>query len=234
MYCSVADVVTLLPEPITVGNQNIGSPSPGRPNNQSNSDKLTPDEVIRYIRFSQNEIDSRLRPYYVIPLRRIKSFETEILNNVSPGISVDIKVHDSGAFSKGQVVRLQANDHMETAEITAINYMTSIKVDNIKYSYQFYDSKISILEYPDPVPLICARLASSYAFDQLFSAEQAPNISEYGKEQRRLAANAIDSILSGAVLLFGQDHTGKRFVRGSLFDAYQNPTPEFQFGREKQ
>jgi hypothetical protein len=106
-------------------------------------------------------------------------------------------------------------------------------IGSVKNSYETYESKISILEFPDPVPLITTRLAISYAFDQLFSADQSPNVSEYGKEQRKLAINSLDSVLSGAVLLFGQDHTGKRFVRGSLFDAYQNPTPEFQFGREK-
>lgn len=232
MYCTINDVKAILPEPITVGDTNIGTPFPGRPN-QANKDKLTPDEVIRYIRFAQNEIDSRLRPYYVVPLRRIKSFETEIHGNVSPGSNVDVRVHDSGVFAKGQMVRLQAQDHMETAEVASIKHMTTIVLDSVKYSYLLDESLISILEMPDPVPLIAARLAASYAFDQLFSADQSPNISEYGKAQRDLAINAMASILSGAVLLFGQDHTGRRFVRGSLFDAYNNPTPDFQFGREK-
>lgn len=233
MYATIDDLKKLLPEPISIGDTNIGSPTPGRPTSTTNRSKLTPDEAIRYIRFAEQEVDSRLRPYYVCPLRRVKSFETEILGNISPGTSVEVRVHDTGIFSKGQMVRLQGPQQMETDEIDSIKNLTTLVVKNAKYSYETYRSKISILEFPDPIPLITARLAVSYAFDQLFSAEQSPNISEYGKAQRELAINSIDSILSGAVLLFGQDHTGRRFVRGSLFDAYQNPTPEFQFGREK-
>ena len=233
MYCTVNDMVSLLPEPITIGDINIGTPSPGRPN-PANRSKLTPDQAIRYIRFAGEEVDSRLRPYYVCPLRRVKTYETEILQNVASGSNVEIRVNDTGAFAKGQMVRLQSRTQMEVDEIASVKNLTTLVISQVKYTYTADDGKISVLEFPDPIPLITARLAISYCFDQLFAAEQAPNISEYGKEQRRLAINGLDSVLSGAILLFGQDHTGKRFVRGSLFDAYQNPTPEFQFGREKQ
>jgi len=238
MYCTVDDMRILLPENVTIGDQNIGTPTPvpGRPTSSThtNRDKLTPDQAIKYIRLAEEELDSRLRPYYVCPLRRVKTFETEILGNVSPGNNVEVRVHDTGVFAKGQMIRLQGPCEMETDQIAGIKNLTTLVINRVKYSYETYESKISILEFPDPIPLITARLAVSYAFDPLYSADQAPNISEYGKEQRRLAINSLDSILSGAVFLFGQDHLGKRFVRGSLFDAYQNPTPDFQFGREKQ
>ena len=232
MYCTVSDMKKLLPNPISIGDQNIGTPSPGRPTS-SNKSKLTTDDAIRYIRFAEQEVDSRLRPYYVCPLRRTKSFETEMLNNVVSGTNSEVIVNDTGQFSQGQMVRLQGKFIMETCEITSIKNLTTLVIGSVVNSYETDNSKISILEFPDPIPLITTRLAISYAFDQLFSADQSPNISEYGKEQRKLAINSLDSVLSGAVLLFGQDHTGKRFVRGSLFDAFQNPTPEFQFGREK-
>ncbi len=232
MYATIEDVKALLPGPITIGDTNIGTPTPGRPT-ASNRSKVTPEEAIRYIRFAEDEIDSRLRPYYVCPLRRVKTFETEILEDVLGGTSVEVKVHDSGIFSSGQMVRLQGKQSMETDEIESIKNLNTLIIKRVKGSYAMYESVISILEFPDPIPLIAARLSVSYIYDQLFAAEQAPNVSEYGKEQRRLAMNSIDSILSGSVLLFGQDHTGRRFVRGSLFDAFQNPTPDFQFGREK-
>jgi len=232
MYATIEDVKALLPGPITIGDTNIGTPTPGRPTS-SNRSKVTPEEAIRYIRFAEDEIDSRLRPYYVCPLRRVKTFETEILEDVLTGTSVEVKVHDTGVFSSGQMVRLQGRQSMETDEIQSIKNLNTLIIKRVKNSYVMYESKISVLEFPDPIPLIAARLSVSYIYDQLFAAEQAPNTSEYGKEQRRLAMNSIDSILSGSVLLFGQDHTGKRFVRGSVFDAFQNPTPDFQFGREK-
>lgn len=231
MYASIDDVRRILPPSINIGDQNLGTPSPGVP--AVKRDQLTPDSVIQYIRFAQQEVDSRLRPFYVCPLRRIKSFETDILENVSPGTSVNIRVWDSNQFAKGDTVRIQSKDTMELATVSNTSDERYVTVAKVLYSYNVDGSKISVVEFPDPIPIITARLAVSFAFDQLFNAQQAPDISQYGVEQRKLALNAIDSILSGTVLLFGQDHTGRRFVRGSLFDAYDNPTKEFQFGRER-
>ena len=233
MYCEVKDMVTLLPANITIGDMNIGTPSPGQSAFADRS-KVTNDLAISFIRLASQEIDSRLRPFYVCPLRRVKTYETEILGTVQSGDKVEIRVYDTGAFAKGQLVRLQSRYEMETDTISSIKNLTTLVVNRVKNNYPIDDSKISILEFPDPIPLINARLAASYCFDRLFSAEQEPAVDDYGKEQRRLAINSLDSILIGTVLLFGQDHTGKRFVRGSLFDAYNNSTPEFQFGREKQ
>lgn len=231
MYCTIEDLRNILPEPISIGDQNIGTPSPGRPN--SNRDVLTPVDAIRFIRLAEQEIDARLRPYYVCPLRRIKTFETEILDDVSAGTDVEVKIHDTGVFSKGQMVRLQSTSNFETSEIASITDLHKLVLKEVENGYDANESRISILEFPDPIPFIAARLAVSYAFDRLFSAEQSPNISEYGKTQRNLAINSFDSILTGTTLLFGQDHTGRRFVRGSVHDAFQTPTPDFQFGREK-
>jgi len=66
-------------------------------------------------------------------------------------------------------------------------------------------------------------MACAILLDRLFSAEQSPDVSTYGKTQRNLARDEIDDILSGEIFLFGQEHTGRRFVRGSLFDAFSNP-----------
>ena len=75
MYANVKDVENILPPTITIGITNLGTPSPG---STSNRDKLTPDEIIYYIRYAQQEIDARLRSMYFCPLRRIKSYEEEI------------------------------------------------------------------------------------------------------------------------------------------------------------
>jgi hypothetical protein len=259
MYASVEDVRALLPGPITIGNQNIGTPNPipglnapphganppgnanppapGLHNKNSESHKsiIHPEEVIRYIRFADNEINSRLRFHYVCPLRRVKIFETEILENVTKGNSAHVKIHDTGVFSMNQMVRIQDKRRMETSEVENVRDLTTLILRRVKYDYLMYDSYISILAFPDPIPLISARLAASYIFDRLFSADQSPNESQYGAEERKLAINAIDSIITGTITLFGQDYVGNRFVRGTLHDAYTNPViKDFQFGREKQ
>ena len=231
MYCTTSDVQNLLPPSVTIGSLMLGTPSPG--SSDTKRESFTPAQVINYIKFAQQEIDSRLRPFYVVPLRRIKSYETEILSTVNHGSNVIIRVHDSGPFAKGDTIRIQNSSMYEGAEIKEVVDTSSVTVVYVANDYVAEESTISVLEYPDPIPLIAARWAIAYGWNQLFSADQAPAISGFGKEQSRLAINSMDSVLSGAALLFGQDQPGKRFVRGSVFDAYQNPTPDFQFGREK-
>lgn len=231
MYCSILDIKNLLPENVTLGNDNIGTPNPARPN-QSNRDKLTIQKVVYYINYAQQQIDSRLSPFYAVPLRRIKTFEAEPLNNVSSGENVKIRIYDASVFSKYMTVRIQNNSENELAEVSEIPNSNTIVLDSLTYSYDVSESLVSIVKYPDPIPVTTARLAVSFAFDQLFSAEQEPDISQYGREQRQLAQNAIDAILSGTTFLIGQQLVGRRFLRGTLYDGFGSPTNDFQFGRE--
>ena len=220
----------ILPEKVSIGDQNIGTPSPGRAGSQRSN--ITPDEARHYIEYAQQEIDARLRPFYTCPLRRVKTFETALDSAVSPGTDVSITVRDSGNFGIGQLVRLQDKYGYENVTIKSVDSFTSFTAETVVNSYD-PDGLVSIVEYPDPVPVIAARLACSYLLDRLFSAEQSPDVSNYGKTQRNLARNAIDDILHGEVLLFAQELTGRRFIRGSLFDAYNSPA-EVQRGEERE
>lgn len=234
MYCTIDDLRNILPDNVTIGSQNIGTPSPG--NGAAKRDALTPTQAIKFIRMGMQEIDARLTSYYVVPLRMVKTYETELMNNLNPGDNVKVRVWSTTPFSNGDVVRLQGPDNMETASVTNVSDSTTLMVNSIVGTYWASDGKISIIKVPDPIPLITSRLAVSYAFDELFSADQSPNISEYGKQQRNLANNSIDNLLEGSVYLFGQEHTGRRFVRGTLIDAYGTPVASqatFAFGREK-
>ena len=233
MYATIEDMRRILPSNVQISDENLGKPSPGNPIEKRS--KLSPTDAIQFIKMGSSEIDSRLRNFYICPLRRIKTFETEIIENVSPGTNVRVRVWDCNNFAMGDIVRLQGTDIMELATVQEANPYDPnyIVVKSVRYSYVGDASSISIVKYPDPIPIICARFAASYAFDQLFNAEQAPAASQYGQEERKLALNALDSVLSGTVLLLGQDHTGRRFVRGSLLDAFGSPTDNFQFGREK-
>lgn len=230
MYCTIVDVQKLLPVTVTVGSTNIGTPIPGQ--QTIKRDSLTTDDIIYFIRYATQEIDSRLRPFYTCPLRRTKSYETEILNNLSSGTNVLVSVLDSNAFSKYETVRLQENFQYENCTISDVPDSTKVQLSSVTQNHTAYSTNISLLEYPDPIPVMAARLAISYAFDKLFNAEQQPDISQYGVAQRKLAMNIMDSILTGAILLFGQEHTGRRFVRMSLFDSFKSPAEDIQFGRE--
>lgn len=234
-YCTVDDMRRILPEKILIGDSNIGQPVPGRPGNQgSKRSNISPEEAERYISYAQQYIDGRLRPFYSCPLRRIKSFETPLEQDVTHGSSVTVTVRDSGSFSRGELIRLQNKDNMETCNVIDVPTLTTVKLDRVIANYLVMDeSKISILEYPDPIPIITTQLAVAFLLDRLFVAEQSPDVSAYGKTQRNLARAQIENILSGEVLLFGQEHTGRRFVRMSLLDKFNSPA-EIQKGTDKE
>lgn len=232
MYCTIQDFVSLLPSSVKVGDNNPGVPTPGSPATKQAS--FNQNQVIRFIKIAQQEIDSRLLSFYQVPLRRIKIFETEILSDALTGNTLNVRVHDSSVFSKYDIVRLQNRDITEVATIHDVPDQETITLVSLKNDFlQADNSIVSILEFPDPIPLMAARYAVSFGFDELYTGDQAPNVSAYGSTQRQLANNAMDGILDGTIKLFGQEMTGRRFIRGQLFDAYKNPVKDFQYGREK-
>jgi len=72
--------------------------------------------------------------------------------------------------------------------------------------------------YPDPIPIVCARLAAGHLFDEIVNAQQDPNISEWGKNQRALAHDILVDIMSGITTLRGQVRDGYRFVPNEIYD----------------
>lgn len=234
-YCTVDDLRRILPEKVKIGDSNIGTPVPGRTGNQgSQRSNISPQEAEHYIDYASSYIDGRLRPFYSCPLRRTKSYETDVLSDITAGTGVVVSVHDSGAFIRGATVRIQDKTTMEVCTVTDANAISTVTITSIVNSYSATDNlRISILEYPDPIPIITAQMACAWILDRLFTSEQAPDVSSYGKTQRNLARGQIENILSGEVLLFGQEHTGRRFVRMSLFDKWDSPA-EVQKGAEKE
>jgi hypothetical protein len=229
MYCTVADLQAILPEKVKIGDDNIGTPTPGRPS--STRSNISPDQALQYIRYAQQYIDARLRPYYSCPLRRTVSFETPFTSTVAAGTDVSVTVHDSGSFGLGMNVRLRSTFQYEECTVSDVPDFTHVVLATVVNSYD--GGELSVVEYPDPIPLVTARMACSYILDRLFTSEQSPDVSNYGKTQRNLARNSIDDILAGEVLLFGQEHTGYRFVRGSVYNAYKSPA-EIQRGEERE
>jgi hypothetical protein len=231
-YATVDDLRRILPEKVTIGNSNIGVPTPNAQG--SNRSNISSEEAVQYIEYATTYLDGRLRPFYSCPLRRIKQYETDVLSNPSHGDLVSITVNDSGSFLAGNLIRIQNYDTMETAIVTSTPNLKTVVVDHLNNNYLSADNtKISIIKYPDPVPLVVAQMAASLLLDRLFVSQNSPDVSEFGKTQRNLARSQIENILSGEVLLFGQEFTGRRFCRITLLDAFSSPA-EVQKGVEKE
>jgi hypothetical protein len=123
---------------------------------------------------------------------------------------------------------------MELCAVEDIVSDTVLRLATVANNYRAESTLVSLLAFPDPIPTVAARFAVSYMIDRLFVAEQSPDISNYAKSQRNLARDSLEDILTGAAFLFGQELTGRRFVRGSLFDAYANPSKRAERGEDKE
>ena len=237
MYCEVKDVEMFLQKIITIGGNNLGTPEPGRLSSNCNTagkaDHYSPLEAIKQIQNAESFINSRLNPYYVTPLRKIKLFETCLKNNIDSGSNVVVNITDDGPFSIGRKVRFQNSCDYEEAIITSVSSNT-ITVNNLANNYSYQDTYISIINFPDPIPMMTARMAASYLIARLFTADQSPDVSSYDKFLRNETKNDMDNLMTGQILLLGQELRGRRFVRGQLFDGWYNPAEDLQRGAEKE
>ena len=237
-YCTVDDLRRMLPETVRIGDLNIGvaQPQPGRPGNQgSNRSNISPDQAEYYIEYASSVLDGKLRPFYICPLRRIKSYETEALLDIAHGTNITVTVNDSGAFIRGETVRIQDVNTMETSVVLDTPTIKTLRLVSVINDYSATNNtRISVIEYPDPVPLIVSQLACGLILDRLFVSEQSPDSSNYSKTMRNLARAQIESILSGETLLTSQDQTGRRFIRTSLLDKWSSPAGDIQKGSENE
>lgn len=80
--------------------------------------------------------------------------------------------------------------------------------------------------YPSPIPLICARIAAAHIYDEVMMAQQEPNVSDWGKNQRSWAYENLERIRAGQIVLRGQEYIGMRFVRQELRDSPRMPWPD--------
>lgn len=87
-----------------------------------------------------------------------------------------------------------------------------------KYS-DFTTNPVEVTQrYPDPIPIICARLAAGHLYDEVSNANQEPDVSEWGKNQRALAHDLLMRVQSGHIRLKGQPMEGYRFVPKETYD----------------
>jgi hypothetical protein len=109
----------------------------------------------------------------------------------------------------------------QTAGTIDANLSSLYRIPLIKYKEPQYDQDpiTFIEEFPPPIVLINARLAAASIYDYIMSANQEPNVSEFGKNQRSLAYDDLSLIQAGVIQLKNQYKTGTRFVRQELMDS---------------
>ena len=107
------------------------------------------------------------------------------------------------------------------------SYLTAFyRVPFIKYKepVDFSTDPVTFIEiFPHPLVLLNARLTAASLYDMVVSANQEPNVAEWGKNMRALAFDDLQQIVAGTVQLKNQIKMGMRFARQELFDPSRLP-----------
>lgn len=231
-YCTLEYLKTLLPTNLTIGTSSQVQATLQVTGGRESITEVRAKEIIA---LAGQMIDSRLSPMYVTPLKKMKLVEVELKSKSTVGTNV-LYVRDGGQFSLGCQIRVSSRGTGDSYTITNIYddvpNLSKIEVSpTLARTYLTSDNwLISLVDYPAPIPLICARMSVAMIVERIFVAEQSPDNSQHGESMKNLAAAELDNILQGVVRLHGQDHQGSRFARSSIKNAINTPAINFQPG----
>lgn len=178
-------------------------------------------ELLQYIRWADEEIDSKVSSIYRVPLTRINQGTYPIALDATVGDQM-VVLSDSTRFTEGDVVLIR--DDVNYQELVIGTFTTTSELNfttPLINSYSSADTNIERIRYPEPVPFISAKLAAAHLFDHHFAAQQEGNESNYGKQLRAHAYDSLNQILAGAVRIKIPDansYRGRRFSNGALYD----------------
>jgi len=228
-YATIDDLRALLPKNITIGNVQAYSPD------QANPSTISVDTANRFLLYATQFVDSRLSPYYLTPLKQIVEARRPIIHNMLPN-SNDVMVEDVLPFAGGMGVRLKDDNGEELNRIREVSESfddgdglrpNRRHISLLYLTINAYDSGsnavLEMLSYPNPVTPMTARFAAAFMYDKIFTADAAPDASNYGVKMKNSAFSDMNAIETGQVRLRGQEFVGRRFVRQQLFDGFKNP-----------
>ena len=177
------------------------------------------DIIVQFIKNADTIIDGYLSTIYDIPLKRIVHNEQILIDNALAGANT-LKIADTTKLLVGDKILLSDNIGYEYIDVLLVIDRTNVQIkDTVSRNYFVSNgSKTQFLRYPDPIPLVSARLAAGNLYDKYFAAQQEPNMSDFGNKLRTFAYGNLNGALNGRTILVGQRRTGRRFFNAELLD----------------
>ena len=237
-YCTVNDMITLLPKTITIGNNTLVNSDVIQ--KQGKADSVSIQDAQQFIEYASQYIDASLTAVYLCPLKRVKFFEVPIQADAHSRSTTINVGPDAARFTPGQLVRIADDNNTEISAVGTFDDTVPANYNTVTLNAQLLNTytvannaMLSVLQFPNPIPMICARYAVSLIIDKQYVANQSPDVSNYGKSMRNSAAEQMDKILTGVIRLDAQEYTGRRFANQALFDSWKSPS-EIQPGASKE
>jgi len=183
---------------------------------------VTEDILNNYIRFSDMEINGFLSVLYSVPICESVDVEISLFSPISE-YNDYVVIDGYCPLNVGDTILLVSGDEQERHVIAEVIADDTYSVEG-DIQYEFPEgSRVVRVKFPDPLPIMSARVAAASIYDKYFSAESAPNVTDYGNTLRDLASLDINSVLNGTIVFHGQHRTGRRFYNSTLDDQYGLP-----------
>lgn len=202
--------------------------------NQFDSNLITDNILNEHIRNADMVINGALNEMYKTPLKEYADLELALASNIDEyNNDIIISSAQAGVLVPGDILVLTDGVSQETHSVMSIiNDYTIETDDEVAYVYSADSARILRIRYPDPIPLISARLTSANIYDKYFAAQSNTQQSEFGKTMRTLATQSLNNILNGRTVLHGQMRVGNRFFNSTLKDRYHLPNAEQDASRD--
>ena len=189
---------------------------------QTLSDAVTDAQINQYGRWADDIIDGALGSLYEVPLRRVNRGTYRLAADATTG-DTSLTMVDSTRFTAGDLIVIRDSTNMQEVRIASPNGIpndtTITLAAPLLYSFSDLDTTVERIRYPDPIPLISARLAAATLYDKHFAAQVTGNETDYGKTLRKMAFDDLNQILSGVIRLGVPDaneYMGRRYLNAAL------------------
>lgn len=185
---------------------------------------LIPNDIVEYfIHLADNEINGILSQMYKTPLRKCAEGQWTLDSDIYE-YNQTIEVSEPASLVPGDEIIIR-DDLTGTEEIhvvaTILDQSAFTVLDPIITPFEASETtRVFRIDYPPPIPQISTRYAVSFIFDKYFTAQNSPDSSEFGKEQRSIAMGQLNDILNGKTILYCQERIGDRFGNPQLDDSY--------------
>jgi hypothetical protein len=232
-YATVAEVDALLAQALTSA----------RPRDNTSGQKIKlintgetrdinriPNDVVEfYISLADSQIDGILTEMYEVPMKKCVHGEWRLSSSLSEyNQTVEIESAINLVPGDEVIIRDDSLDYEEHHIVQEVidQYSFTLLQPTVG-SFDTGTSRVIRISFPPPINQISARYACSFIYDKYFAAQNSPNVSDYGKELRKIAMQQLNDILNGKVILREPctRRIGDRFGNAYLDSSYSHRTP---------
>jgi len=172
---------------------------------------IIPNDIVNYyISLGDNQIDGILSQQYYTPLRKCVQGQWDLDADINE-YNQTIEISDTSALNPGDDViikNLNNGDEYEDVVLEVVDQHSFSVIGPITIFFEGDNIVVKRIQYPAPINQISARYAAAFIYDKYFSAQNSPNVSDYGNKMREICIGQLNDILNGRVILKNQMRVG--------------------------